>query len=162
MSQQLYIAQAQISDLPKELQDDLPTPGLVRKAGKGDIYDANIWIGLPPTYTPLHKDPNPNLFLQLASSKRVRIFDPKVGAAIFRTVQQSISQSASSVFRGDEMMMGPERDALDKAVWSESVAKHGYEATVDPGDALFIPTGWWHSFKSTGEDVNASVNWWFR
>ena len=158
----IYIAQAQISGLPKQLQDDLPTPYLVKEAGKGDIYDANLWMGIPPTYTPLHKDPNPNLFVQLASSKRVRIFNPTVGAAIFRHVQSKIGQSASASFRGNEMMEGPERAVLDEAIWGNLLSRQGLEAIVSPGDALFIPKGWWHSIKSIGTDLNASVNWWFR
>jgi hypothetical protein len=158
----LYIAQAQIADLPKQLQDDLPTPRLVKEAGKGDVYDANIWMGIPPTYTPLHKDPNPNLFVQLASCKRIRIFRPPIGAAIFREVQQKIGQSSSSSFRGEEMMEGPERHVLDEAVWSQSVGREGFEVILSPGDALFIPKGWWHSIKSIGTGVTASVNWWFR
>lgn len=160
---QLYIAQAQIADLPKQLQEDLPTPRLVREAGKGDLYDANIWIGMPPTYTPLHKDPNPNLFVQLASSKRVRLFKPGTGLSIFRDVQRRIGGSSSSTFRGEEMMDGPERHALEDTVWGErSGNQEGFEVTVSPGDALFIPKGWWHSIKSIGTDVTASVNWWFR
>jgi len=158
----LYIAQAQIADLPKQLQDDLPTPRVVKEGGKGDVYDANIWMGIPPTYTPLHKDPNPNLFVQLASSKRVRIFRPQVGRAIFYEVQQKIGQHSSATFRGGEMMEGPERHALDASVWDDAVARDGFEATVGPEDALFIPKGWWHSIKSIGTDLNASVNWWFR
>jgi hypothetical protein len=157
----LYIAQAQIADLPLQLQNDLPTPTLVKEAGKGDIYDANIWIGRPPTYTPLHKDPNPNLFIQLASSKLVRIFRPDIGASLLRNIQQRIGQSSPSTFRGEEMMEGPERDTLDEAVWGQC-SSDGFEATVSPGDALFIPKGWWHSIKSQGTDVTASVNWWFR
>jgi hypothetical protein len=159
----LYIAQAQIADLPKQLQDDLPVPRIVKEAGKGDIYDSNIWMGMPPTYTPLHKDPNPNLFLQLVSRKVVRLFEPDVGLRIFRTVQEDIGQQASSVFRGEEMMEGPERDALNRAVWGEESKREGLEVIVHPGEALFIPKGWWHSIKSAGPDsVNASVNWWFR
>ena len=158
----LYIAQAQISDLPKELQDDLPIPRVVKQAGIGDVYDSNLWMGIPPTYTPLHRDPNPNLFVQIAGSKRVRIFMPGMGASIFRNVQQMIGQSSSSVFRGEEMMTGSERDALDEVVWGQSVQNGGIEIIVSSGDALFIPKGWWHSLKSTGTDITASVNWWFR
>jgi hypothetical protein len=156
----LYIAQAQIADLPQQLQDDLPTPMIVQKAGKGDIYDANTWLGLPPTYTPLHKDPNPNLFVQLASTKRVRLFRPHVGVGIFRGVQEKIGGGGNAIFRGDEMMEGPERKALDEAVWGDD--RDGFEVEVSPGDALFIPKGWWHSIKSAGTGVTASVNWWFR
>lgn len=162
----LYIAQAQIADLPKQLQDDLPTPRIVTEAELGDIYDANIWMGIPPTYTPLHKDPNPNLFIQLASTKIVRLVPPKVGGFLFGEVQQRIGRRATASLRGDEMMEGPERDALDEAVWGESVSEDGVgtgiEVKVRPGEALFIPKGWWHSIKSVGTDVTASVNWWFR
>lgn len=159
----LYIAQAQIADLPKQLQDDLPIPTIVKNAGKGDIYDSNIWMGMPPTYTPLHKDPNPNFFVQLVGRKIIRLFEPDVGSRIFRTVQEHIGQHASSVFRGEEMMEGPERDALDKAVWNEENKMEWFEVIIHPGEALFIPKGWWHSIKSAGPDlVNASVNWWFR
>ncbi|PQE04431.1 Transcription factor jumonji aspartyl beta-hydroxylase protein [Rutstroemia sp. NJR-2017a BVV2] len=159
---QLYIAQAQIADLPPQLRDDLPTPKIVREAGKGDVYDANIWMGTPPTYTPLHRDPNPNLFVQLAGEKRVRIFAPNVGQAIYRNVQQKIGAGGSGRIRGVEMMEGQERELLDQFVWGENVEEEGLEALVGSGDALFIPKGWWHSIKSVGTGITASVNWWFR
>lgn len=153
----LYIAQAQLLDLPQPLRDDLPTPHVVLRSGKGDIYDANIWMGIPPTYTPLHKDPNPNLFIQLASNKLVRLFKPATGAAIFRQVQEKIQRQASETFRGDEMMQGPESTALEDAVWNCPIDADGLEVIVRPGDALFIPQGWWHSVKSMGAGVTASV-----
>lgn len=153
----LYIAQAQLNSLPPELQLDLPTPHLVTEAGKGDIYDANIWLSCPPTYTPLHKDPNPNLFVQMVGSKTVRIFRPEVGLGIFRRVRQKLGQNPYLMFRGDEMMSSPEREVLEQAVW-ETPNGEGFEVQVLPGDALFIPKGWWHSIKSVGHGKNASVS----
>lgn len=72
----LYLAQCQLLDLHADLRADLPTPSIISTAGKGDVYDTNIWMGLAPTYTPLHRDPNPNLFVQLAGTKRVRLLAP--------------------------------------------------------------------------------------
>ncbi|KAF4632943.1 hypothetical protein G7Y89_g5189 [Cudoniella acicularis] len=158
----LYIAQAQIVDLPKELQDDLPTPRIVKEAGRGDIYDRNIWLGIPRTFTPLHKDPNPNLFVQLAGTKRVRLFKPSIGRGIFWEVQQKIGQHSSSSLRGEEMMEGTEFAALNDAVWRRDMQYEGFEVSLSAGDALFIPKGFWHSIKSVGRDITASVNWWFR
>ena len=155
---QLYIAQAQLEELPMALRSDIPTPHMVLQAGKGDIYDANLWMGIPPTYTPLHKDPNPNLFVQLSGSKIVRLFAPNDGLAIFRDAQIKIGGQASAAFRGDEMMHGPERRELEDAVWDCPSSIRGYEAVVRPGDALFIPMGWWHSIKSIGRDITASVS----
>ncbi|KAF2222966.1 hypothetical protein BDZ85DRAFT_262742 [Elsinoe ampelina] len=159
----VYLAQASLSDLPEDLRRDLPTPDLVLKAGKGDVYDTSIWLGLAPTYTPLHRDPNPNLFVQLAGTKRVRLFSPDVGRAIFGHVQAEIGGHASATMRGEEMMQGEERRALEDAVWGE--AEHrpwlqdALECEVGAGDGLFIPKGWWHSIKGVGEGMTGSSMW---
>ncbi|KAL8873541.1 MAG: hypothetical protein Q9174_001003 [Haloplaca sp. 1 TL-2023] len=158
--QRLYIAQAPVDTLPDALRDDLPTPELVLKVGKGDIYNANIWLGVAPTYTPLHRDPNPNLYLQLAGRKVVRLLDPDAGHSVFTAVQTSLQEHGSSKFRGEDMMRGPERSILEKIIWMEDGLKtaelEGFEASLDPGEALFIPNGWWHSVKSVGEGCTGS------
>ena len=162
-SERLYIAQCQLTYLPAELKKEIETPAIVLEAGKGDVYNANLWMGLAPTYTPLHRDPNPNLFLQLAGRKVVRLFPPETGASIFANVQEMIGTTSSSVFRGDEMMKGKEREALEREVWQREDADfHGFETELEHGEALFIPLGWWHSIKGVGSGITASLNWWFR
>lgn len=160
----LYIAQSQLNELPPALNNDLPAPAIVRQAGKGDIYDSSIWLGLEPTYTPLHRDPNPNLFVQLLSAKTVRLLKPSLGQQLYARIQHQLGYRGHSRFRGSEMMQGPERAALYDAVWGTNHSKDILEAKLEPGDALFIPKGWWHSVQSTFSDgrLNASVNWWFR
>ncbi|KAK1759772.1 lysine-specific demethylase JMJ30 [Echria macrotheca] len=162
--QQLYIAQAPLNTLPKELQDDVPAPDIVTKAGRGDIYDSSVWIGLEPTYTPWHRDPNPNLFYQLWSSKVVRLMPPRRGEQLFLEARARLGHGGSSRIRGEEMMQGAERQVLLDAVWGKGVSDDMSEVSLDRGDALFIPKGWWHSVKSAGShgSLNASVNWWFR
>lgn len=162
-SSRLYLAQCQLLDLPQVLRDDFPTPDLVAKAGKGDIYDTNVWIGHPPTYTPLHRDPNPNLFVQLAGKKVVRLLAPSEGQALFSSIRRQLGKSGgkdAAAIRGEEMMQGQERALLDERVWGDSASagSDGYEAHLDAGDGLFIPKGWWHSIKGVGEGVTASVS----
>ncbi|RGP61830.1 lysine-specific demethylase 8 [Fusarium longipes] len=164
----IYIAQCSIADLPQALQEDIPTPGIVKYAGKGDIYGSSIWLGIVPTYTPLHRDPNPNIFCQLSGTKVVRLMAPKAGDWLFGQIQAGLRRSGNSRIRTDEMMQGEERQKLYQAVWetdpNSPVPPGTYEAILNPGDAMFIPTHYWHSVKSVGEsgDLNASVNWWFR
>ncbi|KAI9886536.1 MAG: RNA recognition motif-containing protein [Watsoniomyces obsoletus] len=185
-SERLYLAQAPLSDLPPRLQEDLPPPKIIW-AGKGDIYNANLWMGLAPTYTPLHRDPNPNLFVQLAGTKVVRLFEPDVGQNIFARVQQELGRTASTSIRDEGMMQGEEKRRMHKAVWSDeqsNVDRYGsraFEVQLQRGDAIFIPKGWWHSIKGIGLGLTASVryphdllhsgnklmqlnqvNWWFR
>lgn len=158
----LYIAQSPIADLPPSLAADLPTPRLVSTAGKGDVYASSIWMGLEPTYTPLHRDPNPNLFVQLRGKKAIRLLPPRRGDALYREVRSAVGGGGSSRLRGADMMGGPERELLHERVWGEGEGV--VEATVGAGDAVYVPLGWWHSVRSVGEDgaLNASVNWWFR
>lgn len=161
----LYIAQSSLSDLPQPMQDDLPVPELVQRAGRGDVYSSSIWLGTQPTYTPLHRDPNPNLFCQLYSQKSVRLLPPAVGHRVFHEVQARIQRRGNSRIRTTDMMEGDERRALHDAVWEASPpTDQMYPVSLDAGDALFIPEGWWHSVKSGESDgkLNCSVNWWFR
>lgn len=166
-SERLYLAQASLANLPDALKSDLPTPEIVVKSGTGDIYDTNIWMGIPPTYTPLHRDPNPNLFIQLAGCKVVRLLPPGMGDKVFAQVQRALGRSGSATFRGEDMMKGEEKRLLEDYVWRDDsvlmeAGEIGYEAHVERGDGLFIPKGWWHSVQGIGEGITASVNWWFR
>lgn len=164
----LYIAQCPLVGLPESLKADVPTPELVLKAGRGDVYDSSLWMGRPPTFTPLHKDPNPNLFMQLAGQKIVRLFPPETGCAIFDAVQSKLGARGNAAFRGEEMMQGQEREELEEVVWGIGKTElgiwrnMGFEANLSMGDALFVPKGWWHSVRGVGTGMNASVNWWFR
>ncbi|CAI6098125.1 unnamed protein product [Clonostachys chloroleuca] len=161
----LYIAQSSLTDLPPALQEDLPTPHLVQHAGKGDVYNSSIWLGTEPTYTPIHRDPNPNLFYQLCSHKIMRLLPPTIGDRVYFEVQAKIRQHGNSRIRTTEMMEGKEREALHEAIWAnEKISDHLLEVDLAPGDALFIPKGWWHSVKSKNSmgHLNGSVNWWFR
>ncbi|EEP80793.1 conserved hypothetical protein [Uncinocarpus reesii 1704] len=122
----LYLAQCQLLDLAAPLRDDFPVPSYVANAGRGDIYDTNVWIGIAPTYTPLHKDPNPNIFVQLAGTKHVRLLPPDAGLAIFSAVREQIGRSGgaqNAAFRGEDMMRGLEKDLLDQAIWGPPGSK---------------------------------------
>jgi hypothetical protein len=41
----------------------------------------------------------------------------------------------------------------------ENVVPNAIHATLNPGDLLFFPPGWWHAMRS--EDVSFSVSMWF-
>lgn len=144
-TKRLYIAQQSLADLPAPLQEDLPMPEVVREAGKGDIYASSLWMGMPPTHTPLHKDPNPNLFVQMAGKKIVRMLRPDDGRKVFESARMRVAEleketsrngdavwdggwlgrgggkigSMGSGVRGEEIMVGMESVLTEEVVWGE-------------------------------------------
>ncbi|KAJ4380491.1 hypothetical protein N0V86_003846 [Didymella sp. IMI 355093] len=159
----IYLAQHSLADLPTALQADLPTPALLTKLGRGDIYASSLWMGRPPTRTPLHRDPNPNLFVQLAGQKVVRLLSPEIGRGVYERAKLRAGGGGRANLRGEEMMVGDEMQALEEAVWeAQDEGAEGVEAQLCAGDGLYIPLGWWHAVRGIGEGANASVNWWFR
>lgn len=159
----LYLAQCPLYDLPSDLQADLPTPDLIARIGRGDIYASSLWMGRPPTKTPLHRDPNPNLFVQLAGRKVVRLMKPEYGRRLYERLGTGRGHAN---IRGEEMMAGGEMERLESAIWDDDNTRDsnidGLEAVLESGDALFVPLGWWHAVHGVGSGANASVNWWFR
>jgi hypothetical protein len=161
----LYLAQHSLADLPAPLQEDLPTPTtfISHLKARGDIYGSSLWMGRPPTRTPLHRDPNPNLFVQLAGKKIIRLMKPAVGGLVYARVRQQIHGAGGDAkMRGEEMMQGNEMKALETAVWggdeSGMDGVPGLEVTLRSGDALYIPLGWWHAVHGVGKGANASVS----
>ena len=115
-------------------------------------------MGRPPTQTPLHRDPNPNIFVQLAGKKVVRLMSPERGAKLYHRVK---GNAGSATMRGEEMMIGEERSKLEEAVWGLGEGyddARGVEAQLENGDGLYIPLGWWHAVNGIGQGVNASVS----
>lgn len=171
--EQFYIAQQPIDLLPQRLREDLPTPSIISQVGRGDIYGSSIWIGNgPETFTPLHKDPNPNLFLQLAGTKEIRLICPEDGMALFTAVRRRLGQATGfAAMRGEEMMQGEEGRLLRAAVWDDvddgnddgmaAVRAWQVRFEVRPYDVVFIPKGWWHSIRGSAspKTVIASANW---
>ena len=154
----MYLAQHSLADLPAALQADLPTPPLLNDLGSGDIYASSLWMGTSPTRTPLHRDPNPNLFVQLAGQKVVRLMRPKIGRGVYERAKLKAGGGGRANMRGEEMMVGAEMQALEEAVWNaQDEHAEGVEAELEAGDGLYIPLGWWHAVRGTGTGANASV-----
>lgn len=137
-NESLYIAQCAISNLPPALEKDLPPPVYTYRSkykanrptyGRGDVTSAgsSIWMGIPPTETPLHADPNHNFLMQIAGRKRVRMIAPDQGAILLHYVKRLIAEEAGGNtdglrlgMRGEEMMVGKERDRMTDFVWAGS------------------------------------------
>lgn len=60
-------------------------------------------------------------------------------------------------------MKGEEKLLLQSLIWGDHAPKDtaafpGSQATLNSGDGLFIPRGWWHSIVGVGSGVTGSVS----
>jgi len=115
---------------------------------------ASIWIG-NRTRIPAHQDVPDNLACVVAGRRRVTLFPPQqlsnlyIGPLDFTPAGQAISLVDIDA---------PDFDRFPK--FAEAL-KHAQVAELGPGDAVFIPSMWWHYVQAL-EDFNVLVNYWWR
>uniref|UniRef100_A0A0M3K3D8 JmjC domain-containing protein n=1 Tax=Anisakis simplex TaxID=6269 RepID=A0A0M3K3D8_ANISI len=117
--------------------------------------DSTIWIGTPGAYTPCHFDSYGfNLHAQLHGAKRWILMEPQEEMKPTR-----IPYEESTVFSRVDVIGG---DPYLKDVPLRTV-------TLNRGDVLFVPPGWWHSVQCvtpggcdlvSKDAVSVSVNTW--
>jgi Cupin-like domain len=69
---------------------------------------------------------------------------------------QLSNTSSVDVFSTSEFANGEGRNHQE--FWN-NVVPNAMSATMEPGDMLFLPPGWWHGMRS--EDSSISVSMWF-
>ncbi|HEY5972372.1 MAG TPA: cupin-like domain-containing protein [Pseudoxanthomonas sp.] len=115
---------------------------------------ASIWIG-NRTRIAAHQDVPDNLACVVAGRRRVTLFPPEqlsnlyIGPLDFTPAGQAISLVD---FAAPDYARFPRfQEAL----------RHAQMAELEPGDAVFIPSMWWHHIEAL-EPFNVLVNYWWR
>ncbi|KAI2607417.1 Clavaminate synthase-like protein [Hypoxylon fragiforme] len=127
----------------------------------------NAWFGPPGTITPLHTDPYHNILTQVVGRKYVRLYSPLVTQRMqARGKENGVEMGNTSlmdvgVVEGWDAIYGDEDDEDqpskgDIAAFSEIPF---LDCILEPGDALYIPIGWWHYVR--GLSVSFSVSFWW-
>ncbi|KTE05509.1 hypothetical protein ATE71_18205 [Sphingopyxis sp. H115] len=103
-------------------------------------HDGFFWLGPRGTLTPWHHDLTNNLLVQVVGRKRVRMAPPWAFA------RMKNSRHCFSDW-GNEALPAGEGDAAMPPV---------LETVIGPGEAIFLPVGWWHQVEAL--DLSASVS----
>jgi Cupin-like domain len=136
------VANNGLLDLPgaKRLHDDFEAPAeyLDETISRGRVF---LWLGAAGTVTPLHHDVMNILLVQVTGRKRIILIDPLQGGYLYND-------------HGVFSMV----DAANPDYSRFPLYAHADPITVvlEPGDALFIPVGWWHHVESL--DLSASLS----
>jgi len=105
-----------------------------------------MWIGSAGTHSGLHFDRYNNLFGQVCGTKVVCLLAPDQARYLYQF--NDVVQKSNIDPENPDLARFPK--VRHATIW---------EATVRPGDILFIPKLWWHCLRATEHSV--SVNHWF-
>ncbi|QJR16776.1 cupin-like domain-containing protein [Usitatibacter palustris] len=116
--------------------------------------EPRIWLGSAVT-TPAHLDESNNIACVVTGRRRFTLFPPEQAANLYiGPLDYAPTGTPISLvdFKHPDFDRYPKfRDALAAA----------HVADLEPGDAIYIPTLWWHHVESL-EKVNMLVNYWWK
>ncbi|GGK28717.1 hypothetical protein GCM10007962_23710 [Yeosuana aromativorans] len=104
------------------------------------------WIGPSGTISGFHWDTQNNILAQIKGEKLVLLVSPQYNKNMYK----SKKYDAASVFSEVDI------NNYDENKHPKFKSAEIHSVVLKPGDALFIPKGWWHYVKSL--DVSISVN----
>jgi Cupin-like domain len=149
---QRRLGQTTINEPLRALLDDVEVPSLVPQ---DRLYTIWGWFSGSGVRTWLHYDNNGchNFNAQITGTKRCLLFAPSELARLapFPLGGANPAHNCSQIdVESPDLEKFPE-------FWGVSC----YEATLEPGDLLFIPAWWFHTFLHLGE-LNSNVNFWWK
>ncbi len=122
-----------------ELMRDIPRiPGYLDPLSAGSGF---LWIGPKGTITPLHHDLTNNLLAQVVGRKRFVI---------------ASSAEISRVYNHEHCFSAVDMRHLDLHVHPAMADVRLIEFELSPGEAVFLPVGWWHFVESLDFSISVS------
>ncbi|MES2444213.1 MAG: cupin-like domain-containing protein [Pseudomonadota bacterium] len=112
-------------------------PGILRPGGARNGF---IWIGPKGTVTPWHHDLTNNILLQIVGRKRVRM------VASHDTPLMRNHRHCFSSWTSEDLPPGPAEGGKPAVL----------ECEIGPGDAVFLPIGWWHHVDGLDQHIGMS------
>ncbi|KAK0474956.1 hypothetical protein IW261DRAFT_1497956 [Armillaria novae-zelandiae] len=158
----LYLAQHNLFMQFPGLRTDVVVPDYVYSGASAPNYAPpgndeqlvlNTWLGPGGTVSPAHTDPYFNFYVQIVGSKTVWLASPKCSEHMYAEETPAISNTSRvDVFATRE-------GSHDYPAFWDEVVPGAMSATLQPGDMLFFPPGWWHAMRAN--ETSFSVSMWF-
>ena len=143
-----YLAQHRLFEQCPQLAADIRHPQLVPSSA-----DCRAWFGPAGVVTPIHHDLHHGVLVQVVGCKRLLLWPP--GArGLLRAPPLDSPLANTSPLDPDGAIDSTSREDDVNALRSACSS-----VVLTPGDALFIPQGWWHHARSLS--VSFSVSFWW-
>jgi hypothetical protein len=137
-----YYLDAKLHRLSGALADDVRAPDWFRTG----VIDVNFWCGVFGTSCGLHCDVTPNCNVQVVGRKNFSLFAPTQARRIYRKPQST------------HCRFDPNRPDFEQ--FPLAAEAEGWACTLEPGESLYIPVGWYHQATVvSGWAVNVNFFW---
>lgn len=124
----------------------------------------HIWLGPASTISPLHTDPYHNLLAQVVGYKYVRLYAPAESSRLYArgidaagVDMDNTSHVDVGLWEGWDGSSADQQRERDR--WPDFGSAQYVDGLLAPGDALYIPLGWWHYVR--GVSMGCSVSFWW-
>ena len=138
-----YYLDIKLQNLSSTLFAEMPPPAWY----DSPPIDTNFWCGVLGTSSGLHCDVTPNCNVQVVGQKHFILFPPSQAQAVYQIPGITHCQFDPSL---------PDFDRFPRAL-----AATGWQCRLQPGEALYIPVGWFHQV-SVASDWAVNVNFFWR
>ena len=122
------------------LFDDIADFGQGYREQKDNNAGAYLWFGPKGTYTPIHHDLTNNMLVQLYGRKKITLIP---------AFQVPNTYNSKGVFSDAQF---PDYDKARHPLMKNLTP---VEVILHPGEAIFIPMGWWHTVEAL--DISISM-----
>jgi hypothetical protein len=118
------------------------------------IVEPNIWMGNAVTIA-IHNDDSENIACVAAGRRRFTLFPPDQEANLY-IGPDDLTPAGRPISLVD--LKAPDYAKYPRF---RVALEHAQVAVLEAGDALYIPTHWWHNVESL-ESMNILVNFWWK
>jgi hypothetical protein len=148
MRQSIYMGSTSVPDLLPGFDRENPMPAL---AGKDT--EPRIWIGNDSNVS-AHFDEADNIACVVRGQRRFTLFPPEQVANLYvGPLERTVAGRPTSMVNFSK----PDFEAFPRF---REALKTARQADMAPGDAIFIPSLWWHQVQSVGP-LNVLINYWW-
>lgn len=131
-------------------------PGLERECrlpGLSDSVPPNLWLG-NATLVATHSDAADNIACVASGSRRFTLFPPSQEDNLY------ISGNPATPGGRPISLVNLRRPDFKRFPRFKQALAEAQVADLQPGDALYMPKGWWHNVESFGP-LNLLINFWW-
>jgi hypothetical protein len=148
-AQPLYMGSTATSEILPRFASENPLGAIETRGG-----EPRIWIGNSSRIAP-HFDESDNVACVVSGRRRFTLFPTdQVGNLYVGPIDQTVAGQPTSLVD----LAAPDFDRFPK--FGEAL-KHARTAELGPGDAIYIPSLWWHGVEASGP-LNVLVNYWWQ